>query len=112
LAKKLETESQGDLPAIIAHNNRLKLVGLGMIIGLATALLISYVYFRWVRKYDISLREIIVENIVIFIFVGAVEYFFFTRIAAKYIPVTPEYVSTSILDRIKYRLNQALLVKV
>jgi hypothetical protein len=108
-AKKLEADSQGDLPSIIAHNARLKIIGLGMIIGIAGILMIAYMYFRWVRKYDISLKHMIMENIIIFVFVGIVEYLFFTKIAAKYIPVTPEFVSTSILDRIKARLNASLV---
>lgn len=109
LAKKIESNAQGVLPEIVKSNARLKKLGLGIIISILILLILIYVYFRVINGYHINLKEIIAENIIIFGFVALLEFIFFTKIASKFIPVTPNFVSMSILERIKYRLNLAVL---
>lgn len=108
MAGNLIKNSQGEVPKIEQNNKDLKKFGIGAIIGLAVLLILTVLYFVFVRKYKIHMGGIIVENLVIFAFVGAVEYFFFTHIATKYVPVTPDFVSTTLLDRIKYRISKEL----
>ena len=56
-------------------------------------------------KEKIHIGEIIVENIIIFTFIGMVEYMFFTRVASKYIPVMPSLMINTILDTIKAEIK-------
>ena len=46
------------------------------------------------------------ENIVIFVFIGAIEAYFFMNIASKYIPVTHDFVATTVLERIKNNIKK------
>ena len=57
------------------------------------------------KKHNIEVKHILLENIIIFSFIGFIEYMFFANIAAKYIPVTPDILTTTALDRIKTKLS-------
>lgn len=48
---------------------------------------------------------VVLENVVIFAFVGMVEYTFFTKIAMKYIPTTPSLMIQSLIKAFKQQLN-------
>ena len=108
MAGNLILNSQGENPKIEKNNKDLKKFGIGFIILLFIILIIVILYLIFVKKYKIHIGSIIIENLVIFSFVGAIEYFFFTHIATKYIPVTPDFVSTTLLDRIKYKISKEL----
>jgi hypothetical protein len=109
LAKEIVANSQGELPEITKNNTRLKWVGLAMVASMFLLLVGMVFYYRFVLKLDVQLGRIFAENAVIFLFVGAIEAFFFINIASKYVPVTPDFVTTTILDRIKYRVSHAVL---
>lgn len=111
LAKKIVANAQGELPEIEKNNKRLKIVSLVMIVSLLALLIGMYVYFKFVKGYDVHLGRIFMENIVIFAFIGAIEFYFFKNIASKYVPVTPDFVATSILERVKDRVSHSLLDK-
>jgi hypothetical protein len=53
----------------------------------------------------LSLVEIILENLVIFTFVGLFEYYFFTRIALKFVPVEPSFISKQFMTNVKDKLK-------
>lgn len=72
------------------------------IVVLLCLILASSIYVRIVIcKQSISFMEIIIENILILLFVGALEYFFFQNIASKYVPVDPSYLTDSLEKYIK-----------
>lgn len=50
---------------------------------------------------NISVVEILSENIVIFMFVGVVEFLFFTKIIIKYIPAYPSSLSKTFVEQLK-----------
>ncbi len=52
-------------------------------------------------KYDLHIKDIFTENIIIFILIGAAEYLFFTRIGLNFIPVEPSFISKQILETSK-----------
>lgn len=58
---------------------------------------------RYGAKIDV--KEIAFENAIIFTFIGAVEYMFFTQIAFKFIPVEPSFISKVFMDKIKEKFN-------
>jgi len=109
IAKQIEANSQGELPEITKQNKNLKNISIGLVVGLFVLFIIVYLFFHFGLHYQIQIGSILLENAIIFFFVGIVEYLFFMNIAAKYIPVTPEFVSTTILERIKERLAYSLL---
>ncbi len=111
LAQKIIDNSRGELPEIKQNNKRLKIVSVVMIGSLLLLLISMYVYFRFAKGYDVHIGNIFIENIVIFAFIGMIEFTFFTNIASKYIPVTPDFVTTTVLERIKYNISQSLLDK-
>ena len=109
IANKFVKNSQNELPEITKNNTRLLWVGIIMIVSLFLLLSSMYFYYRYVLKLDINLGRIFGENIVIFSIIGIIEFIFFSQIASKYIPVTPDFVSKSVLDRIKYSINKSVL---
>lgn len=54
----------------------------------------------------VPIKEIIVENILTFLFVGVIEYLFFTMIALKYIPVMPSLMADSFFADINKKLDE------
>ena len=65
-------------------------------------------YFTVYKKYDIGLKEIISENLVITVLVGIVEAVFFLHIALKFVPVTTTDLMTDLIDRTEYKINKQL----
>lgn len=108
LASKIVINSENELPEILKHNTRLKWIGIVMIISLLVFLIGMYLYYRFVLKLDVHLGYILIENIIIFAFIGAIEAYFFLNIASKYIPVTPDFVATTVLERIKKNTNKII----
>ena len=102
---QLIDKAQYELPEIVANNKKLKWYSFYMIAFLFVVLLGIICYYKFYKKVDINLKYILVENLIFFIFIGIIEALFFIKIAAKYIPVTPDFVSTTLLDRIKYNIN-------
>lgn len=107
-AKSISSKSQGTDPNIDSQNNRLKIISLILISTFIIILISLYIYYRFVLKLNVNLWDIFSENAIIFLFIGAIEYIFFMQIAANYIPVTSSYVSDSILDRFKERIQNTL----
>lgn len=104
VATKIQKDAEGELPKVRANHRKLRLIGICMIIGLFALFSGLYIYFR-VKGIDINIKRILIENLIVFSFVGLIEFLFFTKIASKYIPVTPDLLSKTILDRVKYRFS-------
>ena len=51
--------------------------------------------------HDVPLKHIIIENLIIFTGIGAVEFMFFKYIILKYIPTKPSFMIEYIVDRAK-----------
>lgn len=54
---------------------------------------------------DSGIWHIIVENAVVFIFIGMVEYWFFTNVAIKYVPTSPSLMVDTMIETVKKELN-------
>ena len=61
---------------------------------LITLIVVAILKFKC--GYDIHLVRIIIINVMIFIFVGAIELLFFNNIITKYIPIKPSFILQSI----------------
>ena len=66
---------------------------------LFTIIFISCLYFSC--KMCINIKEILVENIVIFSLVGLIEICFFLYIASQYIPVAPSVLTSTMIERLQ-----------
>ena len=66
-------------------------------------LTLIYLHHKLITIDDIKL--ILLENVITFIFVGFVEYLFFTRVAIKYSPVTQEEIYSRFLNSFKDKLS-------
>jgi hypothetical protein len=55
---------------------------------------------------NINIFQIIIENIATFSMIGLFEYWFFTHISFKYIPVEPSFIYKQTLESIKTNLNK------
>ena len=51
-----------------------------------------------------SLKHILIENTIVFILIGIVEYMFFTKVAIKFIPTPPSLLVNTLIDTIKQQL--------
>ena len=56
-------------------------------------------------KHSVPVGKLVIENIIVFIFVGIVEYMFFTNIAIKYVPAPPTLLVKTIINRIRAKLE-------
>ena len=65
-------------------------------------MLIVYIYYSF--GVTISLKDLVVENIVTFLFIGIVEYLFFVNVAFKYIPAPPSLLTASFVNKFKSEL--------
>lgn len=82
------------------NNSMLFLLNITIIV-LLFVILITQITFHHLSGKTVQYGEIIVENIIILIFVGAIEFLFFKNIASNYIPVKPSYMT----DVIKQNIN-------
>lgn len=105
LADDIILNSQKEIPEIVENNNRLKYISIIIIFCMILGIFILYFYYKYMKGYDILVGYIIYENIIIFSLIGTIEFLFFTKIASKYIPVTPDFVSITILNRIKSKVS-------
>lgn len=104
IAVKIQNDAIGEAPDVKQNHRTLMIIGICAIIGLFVIFSSLYVYFGVYKGMDINWKRIVAENLIVFGFVGIIEYLFFTKIATKYIPVTPDLLTKTILDRVKYHL--------
>lgn len=83
------------------NNTNLKYISISIIVSLFLLVLCIYFYNNHILDKRIDMSYIIKENIVIFIFIGLIEFLFFKNVASKYIPIFPVEISNTILNRIK-----------
>ena len=86
---------------IVEHNKWVKITAIAIILGVFVFLLTILVVLSYSCDKCIGLSSIVKENIITFIFVGMVEYLFFTHIAFKYVPAPPSTMVTTIIDTFK-----------
>ena len=104
IADNLVKNSQGEVPEIKENNDRLfkdSIIAIGIVFILFITSIIVLKYFL---NYDIHIGHIILMNVIIFSITGIIEYLFFMNVASKYIPVTPDIISNTMLERVKQNI--------
>ena len=104
IATTLETEYDEELPDITSHNKKLYNTAIICIV-LFTVLLFGFGIYMSHKGFKINWKFIIIENFIIFVMIGIIEYLFFVNIAFKYIPVDPSNITNSLLDSLKKNIQ-------
>jgi hypothetical protein len=86
---------------VAEHNNWVKISAISVILVILFFLIIIIFVLSYSCNKCTGISSIIKENIITFMFVGIVEYLFFTQIAFKYVPAPPSTMVTTIIDTFK-----------
>lgn len=92
--KVVETRNNGLFNSVLVAN-----------IMVWSIVVIIILIFKFSCNIDINLTNIITENIVAFSIIGFFEYLFFTRIAFKFVPVLPSFISNQSLSILQSKLE-------
>lgn len=87
--------------AVKNHNNGLFKMLIVSLVLLWGGFILFIIFARYSCHIDINFKDLSLENLLVFGFIGFAEYYFFTRIAAKYVPVAPSFITQKLLDTIK-----------
>lgn len=79
------------------NNTHYRWIGIGIIIGLTILSIIVYLYY----KKDVSIKDILLENMYTFALIGMIEFAFFQATASQYVPAYPTTIGSIVLERIK-----------
>jgi hypothetical protein len=80
-----------------AHNDGLFNMIMLSVGLLWTALIVIILILKYNCNSNLELQKIIIDNLIVFAFVGLGEYYFFTRVALKFIPVEPSFISKQLI---------------
>lgn len=87
--------------AVQSHNDGLFTSILISNILLWGMLIIVILLINYSCGKNIDIKSIAVENGLTFMFIGVVEYLFFSLIAFKFVPVEPSFISQQMLEKVK-----------
>ena len=105
IAATLIKNSQGEVPQIRENNDRLYKGSMIAIIVGFILFISTTIFLKYYMKYDVHIEHILLMNLIIFSITGLIEYFFFTKVASKYVPVMPNEISDTMLERIKRNID-------
>ena len=86
------------------RNKMLRIITMLIICSLLIMLFTIFFSIKYDCGKDIHIGNIILENIILFIFVGLTEFIFFTNIAIKYIPTKPSLLVNTLISTLKKQL--------
>jgi hypothetical protein len=104
LSQRIIDDAKIQVPFIEKNNQQLYDESICTLIMFAVGIVMLVAYFIF-RGVDLKLKFILVENLVIFAFIGMIEIYFFMNIASQYVPVMPDEAINSSFSRIKYNLQ-------
>lgn len=93
--KETEIRNKGLFDMVIVSN-----------IMLWVTVIIIILIFKFSCNAEINMTHIITDNIAVFTIIGIFEYIFFKKIALKYIPVLPSFISNEAISTLKAKVNQ------
>jgi hypothetical protein len=100
LVKKYEEPSE----YVEEHNRWVKLSAMAVaLVGVVILALVMYILYNMCGQC-VPIRDILIENSIVFAFVGMVEYIFFTTVAMKFVPAPPSLLVTSLINKFKTSL--------
>jgi hypothetical protein len=105
--EKVENEQKIDdldIDDYIEKNNK-NLKYISIIIAISLLLITIGVYYYNRNDPNIDIGYIIKENIIIFLFIGTIEFMFFKHVASRYAPIFPLDITTTISNRVKEKIE-------
>jgi hypothetical protein len=108
-------EKQYDIPdkATETYNSMLLTTAILVAVALLSVLITALVVAKKIGNYPDLKRHYLFtlfENVILFIFVGAVEAAFFIKVSAKYVPIKPDVIITRLIDDIKKSFSPDTMV--
>lgn len=82
------------------YNTGLTRMMILIIVIFIVSIILPYIFLKITCNYNVPLGSIILENIMLFIFIGGFELFFFLKIASKYVPTEPSTLVNRIIQDI------------
>jgi hypothetical protein len=103
-------EQNSTINDIVNRNNE-TVIAYSFIASISLIVITSFlmIMFKLSAPQRVNLSELLIENIGTFIFVGILEYWFFTTYAIKYIPTPASLIANSSIDKIKSLLSKQYL---
>jgi hypothetical protein len=99
-------QSYADTAKWVAINNKWLKRVIWCIVFFLFLLLTGLLLLYYVRcRGRLNFGEVLLENVIIFILVGAIEIYFFINIAAKYIPVHPSLMTKVFITTLKEQVQ-------
>ena len=98
--EKLTKYYSSETKETIAYNNGLKNMMILIVIIFVLSIILPYLFLRFTCNYKVPLGSIILENVILFIFIGVFEVFFFLKIASKFVPTPPSTLVNEIIDNL------------
>jgi hypothetical protein len=69
--------------------------------GLLLMFIVTSFVFKVLCRKELSIWQVMIENAIMFIFVGIIEFAFFKYIASRYCPVVPSMIVTQLISQLK-----------
>lgn len=101
----LKARFSGQDITLTKNNDLLFKFNITIIVLLFVIVLVTYFVKYFICGQSMEIGTIIIENVIVLIFVGLIEYYFFTDFASKYVPIKPSYLPTLLKDELKKQLN-------
>lgn len=90
---------------LVINNKWLRTVAYTVIVCLMVITVLTIILLRVSCRLCVNLNELLLENAVIFIFVGMIEIGFFLFIASRYVPVAPSTMTSTMIDELKKKFT-------
>jgi len=90
--------------AVTNYNDGLFKMCIVSVILLWVGFIILVLILKYNCNSDLHIGSIILENAIVFSAIGFAEYYFFTRVATKFVPVEPSFISKQFFQSIKSEL--------
>lgn len=108
VANQLIIDSKKAEPFIAKNHKTLLITSICIICGLIGIFGIMVLYYKYIKKVELDLPGIFIENAIIFSFAGLIEYLFFVYIADTYVPVTPDVIANTTFNKISSNFTKIL----
>lgn len=102
--EKVQKLYEGPDSASIERNIVVKFSAFFTILFLISIIATIVISLNFGCNKSVSVKELVLENLIIFAFVGVVEYMFFTHVAIKYVPVKPSTMINTAISEFKKEL--------
>ena len=103
--EKIISENSTENKKMVQNNNKIFIISMIMIVTLLI-LITGFIYYVKSSNNTINYISVLKDNAFSIVFIGIIEYLFFTYIVSKYIPVMPTFMIDTLISRIKKRYSE------